>query len=551
MAGRPARLLTAAAALIAVLIPLSPPATGAEAPAGDAPRPLFVTSEQCISCHSNMVAADGETLSIGYTWRASMMALSAKDPYWQAGVRREIADRPHLRAEIEDTCSVCHMPMFRTQAVSSGGSGEILRYLEGGFTPEEHKVAADGVSCTVCHQISAENLGEHASFDGGYVIEPSLPEEGIVYGPYEVDPGLQRVMHSASALRPGEGRHIQSSELCATCHTLFTPAMNGEGEVIGEFPEQVPYLEWKQSGYANDQSCQDCHMPELEAAAPISSVLGEPRENVSRHVFRGGNVFMLEMLNRYRDELGVTTPAADLERSARETLEHLQTKAARVEVASVRLADSEALVDVRVTNLAGHKLPTAYPSRRAWLHVTVRDGGGETIFESGAPRPDGSIAGNDNDTDPSAFEPHYTEITSADQVQIYEPIVQDHAGRVTTSLLSGVTYAKDNRLLPEGFDKADADAAVRVHGAAADDEDFAAGGDTVRYRVALPAGVDRVEVTAELLYQTIGYRWARNLESYESHETDRFVGYYRENAAESAVLLAHASGRGPAGPGPR
>lgn len=39
------------------------------------------------------------------------------------------------------------------------------------------------------------------------------------------------------------GRHLQSSELCATCHTLYTHALGPGGEVIGELPEQVPYLE--------------------------------------------------------------------------------------------------------------------------------------------------------------------------------------------------------------------------------------------------------------------------------------------------------------------
>jgi hypothetical protein len=522
------------AALIAALLLTAP------AVAEDQPRPTFVTSDQCIGCHSNMVAATGETLSIGHTWRASMMALAAKDPYWQAGVRREMADRPHLQSEIEDICSVCHMPMFRTQAVADGRSGEIIRYLEGGFSPQEQKIAADAVSCTVCHQISAENLGEHSSFDGGYLIPPSLPEQGKINGPYEVAAGLQRVMHSASGLTPAEGAHVQHSELCATCHTLFTPATDGAGEVIGEFAEQVPYLEWKHSTYQETRSCQDCHMPELEVPIPISSVLGEPRENVSRHVFRGGNVFMLKMLDRYRDELGVTTPATDLQASAQLTLEHLQSAAAQVSITDLGISGSEALIDVRVTNQAGHKLPSAYPSRRVWLHVTVRDPGGRTLFESGALNADGSIVGNDNDADGSTYEPHYAEISNATQVQIYEPIIHDYKSQVTTSLLSGATYAKDNRLLPQGFDKSTAEMAIEVRGAAADDGDFLDGGDSVRYRVSLPDGVDSIQVSAELLYQTIGYRWAHNLAEYDSHEAKRFVGYYRENADASAIVLATA-----------
>ena len=39
---------------------------------------------------------------------------------------------------------------------------------------------------------------------------------------------------------------------------------------------------------------------------------------------------------------------------------------------------------------------------------------GQTVFESGALNPDGSIVGNDNDADPTRFEPHYSEITKPD-----------------------------------------------------------------------------------------------------------------------------------------
>ena len=91
---------------------------------------------------------------------------------------------------------------------------------------------------------------------------------------------------------------------------------------------------------------------------------------------------------------------------------------------------------MHVENLGGHKLPTAYPSRRAWLHFTVRDANGRVVFESGALNPDGSIMGNDNDEDPLKFEPHYREITSSQEVEIYEPILKDSEGKVTTGLLA-------------------------------------------------------------------------------------------------------------------
>jgi hypothetical protein len=485
-----------------------------------------------------MIDQDGSTLSIGHDWRASMMSLSAKDPYWQAAVRREIADHPEYQAEIEDLCSVCHMPMFRTLAVANGRKGEILRYLDGGFTADELTLATDGVSCTVCHQIKADNLGAHESFDGGYVIDTS--PQASVFGPYEIDTGRTHLMQSAANLAPVQSTHIQSAQMCATCHTLSTPTRNADGAIVGHFAEQAPYLEWRESQFAGTQTCQDCHMPEVEGTAQIASVLGEARQNVSRHTFRGGNAFMLGLLNRYRDDLGVTTPAAELERAQRLAIDHLQNHTADIAIENLRHEDGHVELDVTVTAHTGHKLPTAYPSRRAWLHVTVA-GDGRTLFESGRLGNDGSIVGNDNDAHADAFEPHYQTISSPEQVQIYEVVIYDRDDRITTSLVAADHYAKDNRLLPLGFDKTHANEDVQVFGRAKTDEDFVAGRDRVRYVVEIPASAANVTVTAELVYQPIGFRWAANLAPYSASEAQRFVRYYRDNAEDSATVIARAT----------
>ena len=71
------------------------------------------------------------------------------------------------------------------------------------------------------------------------------------------------------------------------------------------------------------------------------------------------------------------------------------------------------------------------------------------VFESGALNSDGSIQGNDNDADPAHFESHYRTLTSSDQVEIYESILGDSAGHVTTGLLSAVGYLKDKPEPPE------------------------------------------------------------------------------------------------------
>jgi hypothetical protein len=52
-----------------------------------------------------------------------------------------------------------------------------------------------------------------------------------------------------------------------------------------------------------------------------------------------------------------------------------------------------------VTNAGGHKLPTAYPSRRLWIQLTVHNAAGAVVFESGRFNNNGAIEGNDNDSD--------------------------------------------------------------------------------------------------------------------------------------------------------
>jgi hypothetical protein len=199
------------------------------------------------------------------------------------------------------------------------------------------------------------------------------------------------------------------------------------------------------------------------------------------------------------------------------------------------------VADVEVTNLTGHKLPTAYPSRRAWLHVVVRDRSGATVFESGAHTPEGRIVGNDNDDDRLKYEPHYREITQHGQVQIYESIMRDAYGAVTTGIVSGLGYAKDSRILPRGFDKKTASPDIAVVGDAASDSAFVGGSARTRYKIDVARAEGPFRIVAELWYQPIGFRWAQNLRLRPATETDRFVSYFESMADVSGTVLARDS----------
>ena len=108
-----------------------------------------------MACHNNLISRTGEDVSIFADWRASMMANSARDPYWMAAVRREVMDHPAEATAIEDECSVCHTPMTAFPERAAGRKGR--DHLPPG-RGEDARLAADGVSCTVCHQIQPTNF---------------------------------------------------------------------------------------------------------------------------------------------------------------------------------------------------------------------------------------------------------------------------------------------------------------------------------------------------------------------------------------------------------
>jgi hypothetical protein len=531
-------LLVTAAALLASLTRVSQVRAASHPDTHD----MFHTSDRCVACHNGLKTSSGEDVSIGYQWAASVMANAGRDPYWQGSLRRETLDHPDASAAIQNECSTCHMPMQHLMDRAEGRETQVFTRLpltsaHGKFTP-----ASDGVSCSVCHQIEKQGLGTPQTFVGNVVVAAASDRNNRPeYGPFDVDAGHQEIMRtSTQGFVPTSAAHIRDSGLCGSCHTLYTTARDANGKVIGRFPEQVPFQEWQHSDYYNRQSCQDCHMPVVNQPIAVTAIYGPLRDGMHRHVFVGGNFLLEHLLNQHRDELAVKALPQELDAAVLRTKAFLQTQAAAVELAKVSTAPGQLAFDVIVENRTGHKLPTAYPSRRAWLHVTVRGGNGQVIFESGHLNPDGSITGNVNDADPLRFERHHPVITRPDQVEIFESILGDQQGHVTTGLINAVHYIKDDRILPTGFNKATAEPDIQVVGDAEGDPKFTGGSSRIRYEVPTASSAGPYRVEAELWYQPVGYRWAHNLGAYQAAEPQRFVQYFEQDSSESAVVLAHA-----------
>ncbi|MBO8181607.1 MAG: hypothetical protein H0Z28_02300 [Archaeoglobus sp.] len=474
---------------------------------------MFSPSKPCSKCHNGLKDSFGNDVSIHSSWRNTMLANAAKDPYFLAKLTSEIEKFSGDSKIIERECAKCHTPMAAFQAKVDGEESALFTLLE--KDNQYHELAVEGVSCTLCHQIENKRLGNEDSFSGNYSIDSStFKPDRLIYGPFE--PEMAELMRGVVGYLPKKGEQIEKAELCAICHTLYTPYFDEKGEFLGHFPEQTPYLEWLSSSYAKKVSCQSCHMPQTKGVR-ISKIPANPKFLPARspfyiHEFAGGNVQILKLMGM----------------NASATLDKLKS-AVSVSLETEREGD-KLVVKVRILNFAGHKFPTGFPSRRAWIYLKVVDGEGKTIFESGNYTANGRIIGEDE-----PFEKHHDVITSENEVQIYESVMVDSGGMVTSTLLRAAEYIKDNRILPEGADpnKMHSDTVPRgVDG----DENFIGGSDTVTYTIADDGRARKVLV--EVFYQPVSHRFLSDLSKTPTALVNEFLGNYGKMEKTTVVAVS-------------
>jgi hypothetical protein len=499
----------------------------------------FTSSEQCAVCH---IAAPGakamkdaaeEDVSPYLTWQATMMANSFRDPYFRAQLRKESIAAGDA---VQELCLRCHTPMLHHEAVLDGKAPPRLADVEG------DPYADDGVSCTVCHMMDGKNFGEIGSFSG----RPTFNRERRIFGPYA--DVATRPMQNLVRYTPMHGPHVQKSALCGTCHTLFTEHHGTS------FPEQTPYLEWRNSEFSDERAdadptktrtCQQCHMARSDKTRIARNPMGfdfaiPEREDYRKHEFVGGNAFMLEILKQHRDELDVTAENAAFDRTIAATRRQLAEATARIAIDEPRRVDGVLQFAVRIENLTGHKFPTGYPARRAWLAAEVEIGG-EVVFACGQMDERGRLRGVDDEM----RLPHRDVVERPEHVVVYEMIAHDAEGAPTTYLTRMTQRVKDNRLLPRGWRADGPHIGDTAPAGVVGDANFGAGGDTVTFRIAVPAAAKGPAIVrATLCYQTVPPAWVDALRGIDAEEPKRFVGYY-DAATKTPEVVARAERREP------
>ncbi|MFT3883909.1 MAG: multiheme c-type cytochrome [Flavobacteriales bacterium] len=190
--------------------------SGAEgAPLTMARNHYFMGSGRCAGCHGHdptgfaMMTEDGRDVNVVDDWRSSMMANSAKDPFWQAKVSHEVLVNPGHQVELEDKCTSCHAPSARYDKHLQGHGPYSFAELR------NDSLALDGVSCVPCHIQRADSIGLLFS---GQLRFDTLGRP--IYGPFDNVFGAP--MASFVGYEPHYGAHILDAGLCAGCHTLIT-----------------------------------------------------------------------------------------------------------------------------------------------------------------------------------------------------------------------------------------------------------------------------------------------------------------------------------------
>lgn len=499
---------------------------------GDLPNgfnDLFAGSGECLMCHNTMTNEAGELISIVGDWRSSMMAHSAKDPFWQAKVSHETLVNPQLKNEIETVCTRCHAPMGNVNAHHMGQEF---------YTMEEMKadpLALDGVSCTVCHQIPATSLG---NFSGTFEIGTDKE----IWGPYEnpfVNPMINHTGYT-----PVHSNHIKDSRVCASCHTLLTASLDMEGNPTGEeFVEQAIYQEWLNSSYPQyGTACQSCHIPEIDDVVKISSMPPglAGRTPFGMHHLAGANVFMLKLIKENLTTLGITATATQMDSTIARAERMLQQSSIFMEVQEINRTEDTLYLDIVLMNLAGHKFPSGYPSRRAFLQTIVINENNDTLFFSGQTDDSYNLIHED-----AGFENHHQQIINEEQVQIYEMVMGNVNYEPTTVLERAYVHLKDNRIPPHGFnDTHSTYDTVAVIGDALLDEDFnkmnneqGTGADIVHFQVPINGDTGDLQIISTLYYQSVTDKWLEHMFSFSSEEIDLFKDLYN-NADKTPVKVS-------------
>jgi PAS domain-containing protein len=258
---------------------------------------------------------------------------------------------------------------------------------------------------------------------------------------------------------------------------------------------------------------------------------------------------MLKLMRDNAVTLELSASPTQFDSTIARTERSLQNETAQLSLMQLPSNAGEWAFEVEVQNSAGHKFPSGYPSRMAFLEFVLTSSNGDTLFHSGKWSSQEGVFGRD-----ATYEPHWSEITSEDQVQVYETVFGDVSGTPTQLLERASLLLKDNRVPPRGFytNHVTYDT-VRFGPMAELDIDFnhyrnadgslgdeGSGTDRLVYRIADASGAASVEADLRLHYVAVPARWVSGMFEYadQSEAIATFESMF--NASDRTPVLMKA-----------
>lgn len=359
---------------------------------GDVPLHAMIDPAHCSMCHGGF---DEENDPYG-TWSGSKMALAGKNPLFFA--QMSLANQDVVN--VGNYCLRCHVPM----SVVTGS----VNTSDGSALDERDEW---GVSCHLCHSMVDPIYKPGVSPQEDEAILAALDEVPAFYGNamLVLDPEGRRRGVRTDGSPAHELLHSPfhlNSSLCGTCHDVGNVATTRQPDgsyrynIIGEpsptqdphemFPLERTYTEWKLSAFAAGgvdmggrfggsgagvvESCQDCHMPRVQAQACI---YGDERDDTRRHEFAGAGAQTLDLIALHSAGDDTVDPDA-IARARRASVSMLER------AATLEGEQNGGWLRTRVINESGHKLPTGHiEGRRVWVNVRYLDAAGALLHEVG------------------------------------------------------------------------------------------------------------------------------------------------------------------------
>ena len=385
-------------------------------------------------------------------------------------------------------------------------------------------LAHDGVSCTLCHQISSEKLGTPESFVGGFVVAGRQPSPRPIFGPFEVEKGLTTVMRSSAEFQPTQGdAHPAVGAVRHVPHAHHEGARTRRARSIGELPEQVLYQEWQHSAFAT----RTAELPVVSHAGGRAADADHVGARRAARGIRAAHVRRRQLLHA-ADAQPVSASISASRRCRRSS-----TRRRARTIAEPPVADGDRVGRARGDGggPARRRRRRPEPDRPQAADRRIRRAGpgctspsaiatARSVFESGAITPSGLIQGNDNDAD-------------ADEVRAAlhgDPPARSGADlRVGHGRPGGRADdgAADGRPVSQGQPAAAARLRQERPPTRTCRSSARPRGCRLRGRRRSRALLGRCrrrhgpfQVDVELRFQPIAFRWAQNLKPYDAPETE-------------------------------